>query len=162
MKFIPHNLILALVIASVTIGCVSQTERRSSVSSSKSVPGRQTDKNRDQPAFIYDVFVSEEKILTFQDETITEPDNLPERLFKAGATPRDEITLRPQGNVPRKFLLEIANVCGRKGFSLVTIKEAYKGISFVQERGKGIEKPPPTKPAKCIFPESKLRKKQLQ
>lgn len=75
-----------------------------------------------QTAYVY---VADNGVVTFRGEKL-KASELPERLRKAGATPKTPILLVAQGDVPSAFLTQMAVACGNAGFPDCAIRERVK------------------------------------
>lgn len=114
---------------------------------------------RMQPGSAAYVYVTPGGAITFNGDTFNDPSQLPQRLVKAGATPKNEILLVPQGEVNADMLKILALECGRGGLPNIAIIEKKKPEAFVQQKGEGYKVQTATKPPQFSPPKSRKRKR---
>ena len=106
------------------------------------------------------VYVTSGGAITFRGDTFRDPSLLPKRLIKAGATPRNEIYIVPQGEVKEDMLRILALECGRGGLPNVAIVAERKPEAFVQKEGEGYKVNTATKPPHFSPPGARKRKRK--
>jgi hypothetical protein len=103
------------------------------------------------------VYVTPSGAVTFAGETFVNPEELPKRLIKAGATPQNEIYIVTQGEVKDEKLLPIVAACGRGGLPNVVISDKRPPSSFAREKGDDFNVKTSTKPPRFIPPGAKSK-----
>lgn len=103
------------------------------------------------------VYVTPGGAMTFAGDTFANPDELPRKLIKAGATPQNEIYIVTQGEVKEEELRRVVAACGRGGLPNVVISEKKPPVSFVRGKGDDLEIKTSTKPPRFVPPGAKSK-----